>query len=302
MLVLFIFLFLLFLIVSIIVLFIVLFFISLHSRQTDYTKDEPLNPDSYYHYKEQNYKVQGDGVIFDEQGLKITVTGFYAEEDSYTEEVFKEPFSRVRIGYRVDNYSGKNLTVSFRYVAINGIASNRFSIFYGHFKNNSSVTFYENMYDVRNGVIKEMILDNFKFSDREDYRYESSAKVKILTDSDYEYSDPVIEEPLLYDQNDIKVYFKEAETPDSFLLYIMNNSDYDYHINSSKLIIGEETDDTPVYRQSIPSHHTFLSGDIRIFPKKGGTLEDCKLSLSFSSFEDPSKDFSTGYLTLKKKP
>lgn len=274
------------------------------SKEQRFQKNETVNSSAYEHYEKQAYQIEGDDLLLDQNGLTVRLTGFYAEEDAYKTTYHGEEYSRVKLEYQVQNNSDKNILLRFTYDGINGIASeDDFGFFYALFKKGTSVTVYDNVGRVRNGVIKEILLSEIKISDEEYTIEENIDDKRFLTDADYDYTTPSITGNLQYEDHGIQILVTKAEESiGRYLINIINTTDTDYEISSSNIKVNGREEDRKIYKSALPAHYTFISYPIYSRTKENEDPDSFtyECSLSFSCADDPSKDFSTGYFVLQE--
>ena len=274
--------------------------ISIADTHSRYRKNEELNDKPYYEFVPADYAACGDGVIYDDGKVKVTVNGFYYTEDG--SEI-------VKVGLLVENTLDKAIKLSLSCNSINGIAtSNDYIYMYDSFKKKSTTQIYEDMYYITDSLITEMVFNDIAVRS-EDYNYRKimSQPVTISTSADTKrLSNPTDEEinasTLVYsnEQADIYAYTKEDDK-DGFYLYIKNKSESGLYLEKVDLNIdGEITSSYGLYKDYLPSNYLYVS---RLIHSDDSTIEDLTgkkvfFTLSVSCKENPSYDFSTEYLDI----
>lgn len=162
-------------------------------------------------------------IIFEQDGIVITVTGI-SEDEIFGPE----------LNLLIDNASSKNITVQSRKAAINGymVSSSMSCDVLSGKKANDSLTFMNS--DIKNCGIDAIANIEFSFhifeSDSYDKLYDSGL-IRLTTSLAEEFSQTYDDSgEVLYDENGIKLIFKELDTDDSIfgpqiMIYTENNTE-----------------------------------------------------------------------------
>ncbi len=259
----------------------------------DYAKNEELNKYAYDHYVLTEYQPT-ENVIFDKDGITISILGIYQDTD--------DSFAQYKIGYMVDNYSGKNVSIGFERFGLNGYTGGSHYYTYSWFKKNSSTTLYESIYDINSAEITNLAYSDFSIYDGDSYWTSSDEIVVISTDSQLKTELMVPEGDIIYDNNGIVIYNCGAGDR-GYRISILNNSDIDYSVSSSDYRIDNETVTSYSFFQDyLPSGFVSYPQEIYDYDYKLENIDEnasVELSLSFIHTKDPSSNFATGYLKLR---
>ena len=266
----------------------------LEPEHTFTTQSEELNRASYETYAPAAYAIDGDGVILDSSGVKVTVTGVFENQNDSAERDFK-------IGLRVENESGQPVSLSLSLAGVNSKApESGYSFKYDWYKNHADILQYLPVYNLEDSEICEMIFSDIQLSG-DDYELRAEVpKAVVKTSSAAAYSISLPDETEIYDNYRVKILGSRNDEG-HYLLWIVNLSDMDYLVSSSDFRInGFSVDSSGLYRQIIPAH--YLCKTHELFPYNQDTDTDTdsltELSLDFICKEDPAENFSTGYLPL----
>ena len=275
-----------------------------YERYSNYAKSEKVNRFTYDNYAPVDYKVEGDGVIYDMNGVKVTVTGFYLN-DGYLHD-------SVKIEYKIENTNSKRKRILLETGFVNGFDVN--SLYYEWIRKNDVVYHYEAVYADDNPV-KEVVFTRFKVEDEEygsSSDYENKDLVYITTTADYEVNPSFDGQEVLFDNDYMTIYYDEIETKDNtrgnIYFDIKNKSDMEWLVDGGDTILvnGEKDEvNTSLYkRRLIPKGA--LADEYLSSAWNGQDLgslnsdDSLEFSLSFSCVENPSLDFSTGYIKINK--
>lgn len=266
------------------------------SEKGDYTRSGKLNEFEYEHYERVDYSIQSGGVIFDRDGVRISAEGIYLDEDEYSRNL--------KIGYVIENGSGKDIQLSFRRIGINGLADTGSSGYmYGHFRRGSSVTLYDWIYNADDVNLREIIFSGISFySDDGKISYESTGCTAVTTDCGEPKEIDVPEIDPVYDNNGITV-INAGKSGNSFEIWVINSTDDNFFVTSSDIRVnGERVNSYGLYNEVLPAGYIMKSQSLWSYDeafrdaRKGDSVE---VSLSFRCEEDPSADFSTGYFRVR---
>lgn len=274
------------------------------SNRPDYMENEVVNPREYDKYKKLEYQVTGGGVLVDKNGFKVTITGFYAEDERFPKNILGEEYLPVKVEFKVENRSGKDQRLRFSFNGVNGIAKDGgFSFFYGLCKDGSTVTVYDEIWEVRGGQVKEIVIGDFKVFAPEDGTVieEKKDSIKLTTNANYQYPFLPIPDKPKFENEDIAIYYLPYNPPEKKkALFIINKTDLDFVIMKNSEKIGDTEQDGRIYKSALPARHTFVLKNSLTYDSSETDQEKQgrKLSLSFTCPGDPAKDFSTGYFSI----
>lgn len=317
--------------VAVILIAAVVIMLNVAERKT--RNGEALNVYSYDSYQRTDYNVEGDPVIMDQAGVRLSIKGIYAEpDDFFIEEDSKDDINKplvqesqdptetqrfMKVALQVENDSDREVRILFDVISANGIAIN-YPVFVGDtFKPDETSVVYEEFYGIRSGVIKDMILGNFEVTDKDYHSIYSgdtvADQVKVTTDLDVSFDTPKTPDGarLLFEKDGIRIY--SARFPDRYdderyerLIWICNDTDITYAITCDRPTqAGDRLDDFyPYLREGnyIPAHTVLITEDIYPYvkPEEAAKYDDRKIETAFhfKSEEDPSKDFDTDPLWI----
>lgn len=250
-----------------------------------------------------SYRVIGDNVILDNEKVKVTLTGFYQQTAPGYRDEFGEENGAVKVAFQVENKSEDELHVRFRCGGVNGLMSTLGARdFIGKFEKKSTVTVYEDLYEVRGGEVKEIVYGDLQVTNYKDYDYARRDYRRYSTDSRLSYEMPALIGTLKYEGNGIRIYtgaFPGEESGESgYLLQVVNESGEDFVINVKEKEFGESIQGMHLYEMPTPNGYVMRR---RLLKSRRSEERQpvFDISVSFMHLEDPSKDFSTGYFSTK---
>lgn len=276
-------------------------------KKSEYRQDEELNEYDYETYTLADYEVRGDGVIYNQDDVTITIKGFYISDQTQVNETNEYPYDgRVRVAFQVDNCRDEDVSISMSCSGVNGLVHTYNSIYtYDKFQKHKSVLFYENFYKVPYQQIEEMAFDRIAVTG-EDYSYhveiEESTIVKTTVKNPYhpDFSDRT----LLYSDDRVDVYgwYGSRHSRAGYRFAIVNKSGEHMKIRKGSVKVdGVETDEMNVFYQTVlPKDYTIVSSLVYDYGDEENELVDRKVEVNFS-FDCPTKptlDFATGYLDV----
>ena len=268
-----------------------------------YRKSEKLNDGSYYKYSKLDYEVDGDGVIYDYDDVKISVTGFYKKEYDYVQDK-----GAVAVEFVVENNRDEDIKLNLSCNSYNGISSNSTYIFiYDTFKKNSKSVFYEEIREVPDYKLSEVVFDEIKVRNT-DYSYEKIPyePAFVRTNAVMKSGEVDLEEcKLVYSNDKVEVYAKPVVlTHDAYRLFVKNISDKNFYIENKDIKIDNMlVDSTGLYKCFVPAWYTLR---VNYFYAYGGdeykdlTGKNVSFNLEFNCTEEPSASFQTGYIDISK--
>ena len=254
-----------------------------------------------------DYRINGDGVIYDEGGIKITVSGIY-QVPSLDPENDIWPAGSVKVGIIVENYSGKNVEIMASCNSINGLSKSPDYInIIGNFKKNTTTQLYEMVYDIPGNEIGTMVFDDVMICTLKYELIDESETPTLITTTaevttpEFDLSDyhPIFE-------NDAFVIYacKYADYyHDGYKLYMENRTDMNYTVDIDGMTIDDnEISGAGIYGSLIPAGNMMSTSQIysynSIYSESDIYNREVMLSLCFKCLDETGDDFSTGYMPL----
>ncbi len=294
---------------GLIVLAIVVEFID---KQTSYRRTEKIG-DSYYtkDYIPADFEVDGDGLIFDQDGMRIWVTGFYVDpetsEDTYLGEAYT---GNIAVEFRLENHTKYDYNVCISCDSFDGICHGDSSgIFtYDTFKHGDDVVFYERLDDVPLQKISEMVFEEIHmYGDGDAPSLQTEAPVMIHTNAKTDFQPDLGDANLVFTNDYVDIYAKLNEYDDRYYhLFIQNKTEEAYAISAEDqmFVDGEVYEASSIYRSVLPGGYMYVDRYNR--PRNTGEEElhltgrEVQMGFAFRCEHDPRLDFSTGYIELSK--
>ena len=271
---------------------------------SQYKRNESVNNDSYHNYIETDYKIKGDGIIYDKDGVTITVTGIYVDEKYDPSTSYDE---NAKIGIHLVNKLGKNFSLVLKCGGINGIYQQKRYIYsYDSFRKNADITYYEKLSIPAGTKISEMIFDEIEVSAK-DYTYTGylDAPVTIYTTADSRNTIDLSDKKQLFSNDEVDIFgcYDDDKYSYGYILFIKNKSDTTYLLNNSELRINGQTIDSlsnSFRNELLPVGYTFKSDHIKSYKIKQEEMigQKVEFALSFIDKENHIKDFSTGFIDI----
>lgn len=269
-----------------------------------YAHDEKLNRYSTEDYVLADYVVEGDGVVYDAEGIKVTITGLYENK--------KFPNDPVKVEYMIENSNDTKKRIVLETGFINGLDFGDY--YYEWIKKNDTVRHYVTARTAGDPV-KEIAFIQFKV-EADEYAsiddYSDTDPVYIRTTADYEVNVSFDDEAVIFDNEYMTVYYDENETEarhnNNIYFDVKNKSDKEWRVSCSNYVLfnGEKYEGASGCRESrvIPggvlSNIYVGSGWSGLEFSKRSADDSIELSISFLCVEDPSLDFSTGYINYNQ--
>ncbi len=294
------------LVAMIVSIFIVAVIVSNTGSSSKYRKNETLKDGTYYSYEKADYEVDGDGVIYDFDDVKITVTGFYKRVYEYSEDI-----GPVAVEFRVDNKRNEDIRISLSCNCYNGIASNSTYIYiYDTFKKNSSAVFYEQIRDVQGYTLSELIFDQIKIRNT-DFNYEkvpyepAIVKTTAPETKDTSFDEELADAVTVYSNEKVEVYALMTDTlsRDAYTVFIRNKSDYNMYVNSKDMKIDNMlVEPSGFYNCYLPTGYILRAPYVYCYSEEYKNLDgkEVSINLQFECKEEPSQSFSTGFINFNK--
>ena len=277
------------------------------SYQSEFRKSERLNGKSTYHvYSPADYKLVGDGVLYDNNDVKISVTGFYVDDQTYDSDLYGT-VGYVKLEFHVENNRSKPISVVISSNAYNGVVGENCPIYdYSSYRPGDYVV-YEEIHNVPQQQINEIVFDRIEVRDRKyEFRDKITEPVVLKTTSTYEQKIDYEDGTLVFTNDSIDIYCKYAKDNynEGYYLYIVNKSGKGFAIQGNDVKVDGDTDVIyGFYNENLPADYIFQSD---LYAAKYGKeeykdLENHKveISLYFKCAEDPSLTFETPYIELR---
>lgn len=274
------------------------------SAGDEYAKNETVNEYANDNYVLADYKVDGDGVLFEDENVKVTITGFYVDDYQRKGDDYGYTGS-VKAEIKVENRLDQPVRVSIRCDAVSGIVSDisGFNIF-ENFKKKSETVLYKEMHYVPHMEVSELVFSEISIYSK-DYEYQKEVKCPftIKTTSGYMCIVNTDSYNCIYSDEKMDIYYKydEGAYDSGYRLYIKNKTDDAYEFKASDMTIdGKEVYTYGLDEVVIPSGYMYVSGIVYSSDESFDDRDNktVQISFSFNCKEDPSKSFSTPYLDL----
>lgn len=254
-----------------------------------YIKDEKLNQYSYEKYEPVEYDFEGDPVVFEEAGARVTADGIYRDEE----------YNYIKIGYKIENLTKEPLEISFSRSFLNRVESR--DIDGGWVEGQSSVMVYSWIYDNVPEAVKSITLTGFRVygvGNEKLYNGGDADCTILTTNADFDETPVTADENIVFENDKVTV----AQT-DDYSFWVYNKTDCAVFMTGSEYILinNNKYEATGIYKEMIPAGCVHTRGRVRCFDEAFTELkeDDCvQFSISFHSDEDPTIDFSTGYFEL----
>lgn len=252
-------------------------------------------------YRRASYGFVGDRVIVENEKVKVTLKAIYEEPTLLYPNEFGEDYGTAKVEFEVENKSEDALDIRFRSGGVNGLMSTYGSHdFIGKFEKKSTTTVYETIYEVPGGKIGELVYGELRISNYKDYDFFRAECRRYRTDAPTSSEPPKVFGTLKYEGNGVRVYTApypgEANGESGYLLQVVNESGTDYTVNANEKGYGDSATGVHLYEVVIPNGYVLRKRMLKSRNDENPT-PNYDVSLSFRHWEDPSKDFSTGYFT-----
>ena len=268
--------------------------------------DEELNEQgSYRTFSESDYKIKGDGIVYEDDDITVKLLGFYDDDNKYDSDLFG-PIGNVKVGFRISNRSKEDLRVSLRCDSLDGITrEGSYFYIYSTFKRQKDTVIYEEMYTVPDQTVSEMIITHFQVR-YDDYNKDVSITEPVVISTTASFKDPIASarSEVLFANDLIEIDKHLGENPgsDRSELIIKNRTDMILSIDCDGVIADGMPVDYPYsfYDTLIPPGYTFIVNAYHAYDKTSGDIADknVQASFTFRFKEDPAKSFSTGYFDI----
>ncbi|MBQ2532256.1 MAG: hypothetical protein II545_01275 [Lachnospiraceae bacterium] len=281
-------------------------------KQTSYRRTEKIG-DSYYtkDYIPADFEVDGDGLIFDQDGMRIWVTGFYVDPETSESTYLGEAYTgNIAVEFRLENHTKYDYRVCISCDSFDGITHGDSSgIFtYDTFKHGDDVVFYERLDDVPLQKVSEMVFEEIHmYGDGDAPSLQTEAPVMIHTNAKTDFQPDLGDANLVFSNDYVDIYAKLSEYDDRYYhLFIQNKTEEAYAISAEDqmFVDGEVYEASSIYRSVLPGGYLYVDRYNR--PRNTGEEElhltgrEVQMGFAFRCKQDPRLDFSTGYIELSK--
>lgn len=272
-----------------------------------YRRNEDVNKGSYQNFEKADYRIIGDGIIYDKDGVTVTVTDIY--EDADPVNVFENDGKQAaKIGFRVQNKLGKNINLVIKCSGANGIYCERSYIYsYDYFRKNADVTFYEELLYPKGSDLYELLFDYIE-AGAMDYTYTGRLEEPVYIHTTAQETKDEIslnDKKLLYSNDDLDIFgmYDDDKYINGLKLYIRNKSGKDYTLDDYELRADGVNIKSEKYQNGlIPSGYIYESDRIRSYDIAPEDLKNKKIEIavSFSDKKEHLHDFSTGFMDVSE--
>ena len=259
-------------------------------------------------YVKADYKLKGNSVIYNKNNIKITVTGLYIAKAKKKESYYnpENASENVKIGFKVENNSNYNISLYMQCSSVNKVASENSGFYmYDTYRKHKTVQIYEPFRFVQNQTVSEFIIHKLSITDKDDYKLSDEIDKPIVMNTTANQDDSKLidfkDKKQIFSNDKVDIYSKYMDTnsygEQYYKIYVVNKTDKIFRIKDSNLKIDGKDNSTGFYDEFLYSGYIFQSDNIN-----AGTNAKAKIecTISFKCNEDPSNDFSTGYLELTK--
>jgi len=274
---------------------------NIHRFDHDHTK---LNEYSFEDYQLVDYNIEGDGVILNDNGVKVTVKNVYKD--------MKSSKNDFKLEFEIVNDSDKNVSLSIKANQVNNYqSSTNYMFIYDDFKKHTTSTIYKEVNDIKQGEIKEILFDEIYLRDSGFNKiYENSEPYSLTTNSDVDISYDFANMNKIYTDDYFDIYscyskvseYKGNYNWDSngFEFIVYNKSDYNFEYSTSDIVLdGKSLDsyigDGKIYANSVLETYTNSYDD----EFKDIKNKDFKISFIFDCIDNAELSYKTQYLNMK---
>lgn len=265
----------------------------------NYIKSNKLNRASYDNYMEVPYDIAEDNVIVDSNGIKMSLAGVYREE-GYSGYSY-------RAAYHIENTSGQDRFIRVYTCAINYASAD--SMVDGWVKKGADIVVYENLASGNDqSSIFRIAYYDCSIEDNSGTLYERSEPIEIWTTAS-EVEKPKLPTEGIIFENEYMIVTSEADSyddsqgklPERYKVHLYNKSDKlftaccrDGKLNDTLQGVSG-TYKNPVYDNCLSTFTVYAYSEEY---KNRLRTDDFMINIEFSCIDDPSLDFSTGYIKV----
>lgn len=265
-------------------------------------RTEELNVNSYDHFTEADYKIEGDGIIYNDGDVTISVTGFFVDGFQRKNELFGNE-GEVKVGIKVENNRKERIQVTMTCYSLNGVTRSYQGFYlYDWFDKESTTTFYEQFYGIPTQTISELVITNLSVNDSKyTYNRNASKPITIKTDSDFSMAPSFEGQEPIFTNDLADIYCSYKEKYERYELCVVNKTDIYFKIEDQLTYKeGTPTQSLYIYNDIVPAGYTFVSGNTDLF-MGDPDAEEVYISLMLVYPDDPAKSFSTGFMKIKNE-
>ncbi|MCR4716422.1 MAG: zinc ribbon domain-containing protein [Lachnospiraceae bacterium] len=246
-----------------------------------------------------------DLTIFDKEDVTLKLVSVYADK---TNGQYNDVSYAYRVGFSLINKRNEPIHLSLKCFGINGRSrAGDYFYIYGNFDSKSDVTFYENVYGEYFESIDEIVLGKCSLHNEESNLYKND-KMETYKLNDKGYTVITADKDMgsvIFENDKVRIRCIGKEKLEyGYEMWIENLSDSNYYIEASDMKIDDSICDSYILHENgFPAGYTLHDDSLNGLGDKFRLRSaDAKvsISLSFSDFENPQNDFSTGYFTLKQ--
>lgn len=269
----------------------------------NYQGDEELQDTTYTEYV---LLESPELVIFDRGGVTLKVMTVYA--DSRNGEYNRES-RKYRIGLSLVNTRDEDIRLILKCEGVNGRSNSR-DMFYmsGAFRKGADVLFYENIYGEWFDSVDEMVIGARSLIGETSGNIYEGKEMEAFSITGRDYT-PITADAdmgsVIFENDKVRIRSLAKEESDrGYDVWIENLSEHSYYVETSDFKVDGTVPGSSyvLYESGLPAGYTLHHDSVMCL---GDTFANraadavVELSFSFSDPEDPSNDFSTGYITFK---
>ena len=278
-------------------------------RQSEYRGDEKLNDNDYENFVEADYEWVGDGVLYDQDDVRVTLQGVYVSDktSSYMTDDY-EYDGTVRFGLRIENNRDEDISLAFSASGINGlIANSTTASAYDKYRKHKTVLIYEEFHHVPYEQLEEMVVDRIAVHGS-DYTYHNEVNDPLIvkTTATCPYHTDYSDRELVYTDELVDIYgwYVDGQYHSGYRFAVVNKSDKNLHLRKGTVKLdGVESDDINIfYSEALPAGYTIVSHMAYELGEENGEIakKQVEVNIAVECPSNPSLDFSTGYFDVSK--
>ncbi|WP_026508360.1 hypothetical protein [Butyrivibrio sp. MC2013] len=270
------------------------------SYSSKYAQNEEVNVYDYDQYELTDTVFENDGIILDNEYMKVQFTGYYADSHNTWYDYRK-------LGIQVENKSDQDLKLHFTSCSMNGRSrSSSYISCYELFKKGTTVTFYEKLGEMTDDDVSEIVIDDLEIRDDSYHTLYEVEEPFVIKGNGSTVFEPDLDNCKLIFTNDradiyANIYLSdENDYNNGYRFLVHNKTDERLCIEDSECRIdGEESGAYVMSNTHMPADY-WLSDKVHSLDEKFKDFDKKLVEFNFRfTFEaDPSKDFSTGYLDI----
>lgn len=271
------------------------------NRGHDYIKSNELNRYSYDNYTEVPYDITEDNVILDSNGIKMSLIGVYREE-GYSGYSYKA-------AYHIENTSGQDRLIKVSNCAINYTAAD--GMIYGWVKKGADFVLYDNLtYGNDQSSVFRIVYYDCGIQDDNGRLYERIEPIEIWTTA-AEAEKPELPTERIIFENEYMIITCEAysyddsqgKLPESYKVHLYNKTDKFFTVDCRDGKLNNTLQDVPGAYKSPVYDYCVSTFKVRAYSEEFRnrlSTDDFMINIEFSCIDDPSLDFSTGYIEVEE--